>query len=136
MRQRNFHRFCILLAGLLLSLHTLVPHMHLAGRAAVADLSLETPAQDAGNIFGFLQTLVGSNLGQGHLEHFVQDHELPGTSTEIAPAAAPPVLPLANFAPYSLPVALRRQRVFLHHLFPPDGRFDAPTALRGPPARA
>lgn len=88
-------------AGLLLTIHTLVPHVH--GETNVGGMRLpavEAPHQLSGWL-EILGDLVNGDMGEEHLEHFAPEKTVVFTLALVPSFQA---LPLANFAevPYPL----------------------------------
>ncbi len=90
MRSLLLHRGIIFLAGILLCLHTLLPHVHANFTAGTDALSMGTRPEVNHSLLDLLSGLVEGDLGQEHLENFTQGKaDLEVVKTIIAPAAAP-----------------------------------------------
>ena len=74
--QRNLlHHGIVLLAGLLLCLHTVIPHVHGSlhpSTLLVAEAGEQTNCVDEG-LLRLIKDLLSSDLGEDHLENFTPD---------------------------------------------------------------
>ncbi len=136
MESRISHRCFVLLAGFLLCLHTFVPHVHRmqhAGDVRIERGELLVPGQ--GPWLGLLRDVIGTDMGQGHLEHLSVDR--PQLEVPAAPAvtAAPRLLP---GWPSAVPMARGMLRVSAYSWpeWPPDDFYPRTLPLRGPPTLA
>lgn len=94
MQRARFFRGLLLLSGLILTLHTLVPHVHGAQQHSLPETAALTPAPvNANSWLSFLADLVDADMGEDHLENFSPekslDLELP---ISVVPATIPPAL--------------------------------------------
>ncbi|WP_020567365.1 hypothetical protein [Neolewinella persica] len=136
MKTTSFHRALLLLAGLLLSLHSLVPHVHSGHSDSSGEVSAEIIPGTNGDLLGLLQNFfTNTDLGEDHLEHFSSDNHAT-LDLEVIALLPPADLPTIVLAPRALNPAIRRQRVFRSRHFPPAGVYPDRAAPRGPPALA
>ncbi len=126
MKTDVFARSCLLLAGLILCLHTVVPHVH-GEQAGVT-------GQPYG-LVDILKDLLGSDLGEDHLEHFSSGQDL-DLSVDVVAALPPFAQPVLVLLSPRLASLVRRRRVFRHRHFPPSAVYPDADAPRGPPRLA
>ncbi len=134
MKSRLHHRFPVLLAGFLLCLHTVVPHVHqlrLTAGQRIERCDVLLPVN--GQWLGLLRGVIGADMGQGHLEHLSVDRA--EATLPVAPAEA---LALARQLPEWPPFPPMAQRLLRlsptsHPKWPPEGDYCRATPLRGPP---
>jgi|GEM_PF-3138290 len=134
MKATTFHRGLLLLAGLLLSLHSFVPHVHGDHPGDSGQETAKNTPPPQPDLLTLLQNIfTDTDLGEDHLEHFAADHDTT-LDLEISalrpPAALPPAIVLVAS---TTPVVVRRQRIFRQRHFPPSGVYPDATAPRGPP---
>lgn len=134
MKVTSFHRGLLLLAGLLLSLHSMVPHVHGSVRNVSGQLTLNNTLSPSQGLQGFLQDFFSeTDLGEDHLEHFASDHDVTHGS-EFVSLQPPTAFVVATFAPLAACSTIRRQRVFRSWHCPPSSIYPDADAPRGPPA--
>ncbi|WP_273445072.1 hypothetical protein [Neolewinella agarilytica] len=133
MRYSPFHTTLLLLAGLLLSLHSVVPHVHGLPCGKPGEVTAGHIPASGGDLLGLLQDFfTNTDLGEDHLEHFSADHDV--TLDLAFTATLPPAtLPHIVLAVISEPGVTRRERVFRSWHFPPSGVYPDADAPRGPP---
>lgn len=134
MKATFFHRGFLLLAGLLLCLHSLVPHVHGPVRNSSGEETVESIPSSDGTLLGLLQDFVtDTDLGEDHLEHFSADHDvtLDFEITSFSPLA---LLPTVVSASLKEAAPICRQRAFRGQLIPPSGIYPDTASPRGPPA--
>ncbi len=124
--RRNYSTFLMALTFLLVMGHSMVPHWHMAVQQQATIASNQHVTLD-----GILDALIGFNLGEDHLEHFVPSDypELP---------LFPDALPAGN---HSLNLVEPDEEVRISHLAWPDpcpGQhlklFLTSWSFRGPPS--
>lgn len=136
MRFTHFHRGLLTLAGLLLSLHSLVPHVHGEQLLAVNGTSINHIPGQSVDLFGLLQDLfANSDLGEDHLEHFSLDHDA-SVDLELVVFLPPAILPPVTSLPTPASSLVRRQQMFRNRHFPPSGIYPDNASPRGPPSFA
>ena len=134
MRIIIIHRTFLLLAGLLLSLHSLVPHIH--GSEDVTEVTVKTTGtlDENGNWLNFLQDFfTQTDMGEDHLEHFSPGQDL-SLELDLIASVPPVILPTIVLAPPAENVFIRRNRVFRSWCFPPASIYPDADATRGPPS--
>ncbi|MFK8163965.1 MAG: hypothetical protein AB8H12_16080 [Lewinella sp.] len=74
MQRSPFHRGLVMLAGLLLCLHTAIPHVHgvVHSNEQPIEISGNSSCVDAG-LLHLIKDLLSSDLGEDHLENFTPD---------------------------------------------------------------
>ena len=137
MKSRISHRSIVLLAGFLLCLHTFVPHVHRmrhAGEHRIERGDLLVPGQGAWMLL--LRDVIGTDMGQGHLEHLSVDR--PPLDFPSAPAVTADLLRLLPDWPPVVPAAQRllRRSPASHPKWPPEDAYTRAIPLRGPPSLA
>lgn len=134
MKATLFHRGLLLLAGLLLSLHALVPHVHGYDQPGSVELRTETNSEGTTNLLSFLQDFfTDTDLGEDHLEHFSTDHNI-NLDLQVPAVLPPAVWPAIVIALRDRTSVIRRRRVFRSRHFPPSGVYPDADAPRGPPS--
>jgi hypothetical protein len=136
MRITSFHHTFLLLAGLLLSLHSLVPHVHGPEWAGPEEpIAYNAPAPN-NNWLSLLQDFfTNTDLGEDHLEYFSPSQDLLlEFELELVSILPPVELPTIVLAPRALNPDIHRQRIFRSRHFPPAGVYPDADAPRGPPA--
>lgn len=136
MKTSSFHRGLLLVAGLLLSLHSLVPHVHADHCLGSGEITAkEIPASENG-LLSLLQALfTSSDLGEDHLEHFAADHDSV-LDLDIIASLPPALSPVLAFFPYAAQPTIRRKQIFRSRHFPPSGVYPDADAPRGPPLQS
>lgn len=133
MRYPPFHSTLLLLAGLLLSLHSVVPHVHGIPCSSPGEVTTNNTSAPKGDILSLLQDFfTNTDLGEDHLEHFSADHDVTldlAITATIPPTAFPAIVSVAR----KEPTVTRRKRVFRSWHFPPSGMYPDTDAPRGPP---
>lgn len=133
MKVTSFHRGLLLLAGLLLSLHSLVPHVHGSVRNVPGQLTLNNTLSPSQDLQSFLQDFFAeTDLGEDHLEHFASDHDVTPVSGFVS-SQPPTAFAVASLVPLAACTTIRRQRVFRSRHFPPSSIYPDADAPRGPP---
>lgn len=132
----SFHRTFLFLAGLLLSLHSLVPHVHGSSYAAPGEtVALQAPSLNSDWLALLQDFFTESDLGEDHLEHFSPGQDL-AYDLGIVSLLPPTALPAITLVPRPTSAVIRRQRVFRSRHFPPAGVYPDADAPRGPPTVA
>lgn len=125
-----------MLAGLLLCLHTAIPHVHgtLHSNSQSVEISDKSSCVEEG-VLHLLKDLLSSDLGEDHLENFTPDlqKDLNGT-TYISPAVLLAPFPVLNHVLAEITSA-RQAATYLASLPPDDPVINAGLS-RGPPVFA
>lgn len=135
MRQLILHRGLVLLAGLILCLHTVFPHVHGSDGNVVASVVVkEKPAEDR-TFLDVLFELVTADLGEEHLEHFTQTDGNGVVVVLALPPAITPAVPafLSAHKPESDQTIFQPIIVY-HPLLPEEEALARQRPLRGPPS--
>lgn len=130
MRTLLLHRGIILLAGLLLSLHTLLPHVHVSQSGQLSTISFGERSPSSRGLFDLLSGLVHGDLGQEHLENFTKDQsDLGIVKADLVTASAIFVAqPLVSNKEWSSQFLVSQES-----LPPIDAGLSLQHPLRGPP---
>ncbi len=135
MRYRPFHRGLVFLAGLMLCLHSIFPHVHAphGDDGAVVVFAEHSGARPS--FFEVLVDLVTADLGEEHLEHLAATDvdldlsPLLPASTMLWPAGFP-----FGDASQPGPQNVIQEILAYHPLLPEDEVFARQRPLRGPPS--
>jgi|AntRauTorckE5430_2_1112549.scaffolds.fasta_scaffold00957_5 hypothetical protein len=129
-------RGLLLLSGLILMAHTLVPHVHGPQAFMPAATSIDQAQQTPSGWLDVLTDLVDADMGEDHLEHFSPEKTV--DFVLLLPNIVP-ALPSALFAErFFLQPEAATERITRHYATGPelkDVHLRA-IALRGPPAMA
>ncbi len=121
-----------MLAGLLLCLHTLMPHVHAEVFLQPGEITLAEAPNPGHSLFDLLSGLVQGDLGQEHLENFTEEQpDALLAKTFFAPAAAP--LLLYPTPPKPLVGVLSAGRAHQELLLPKSVALQLSCPQRGPP---
>lgn len=134
MRHLMLHRGLVLLAGFILCLHTVFPHVHAPHGAEEALVFAEKPSNER-SFLDVLYDLVTADLGEEHLEHFTPAD----SDANLSALALSPTAPLGSYfftaADQSIPPHQHRKQILTYHpLLPDDEMSILDRPLRGPPA--
>lgn len=135
MQRARFFRGLLLLSGLILTLHTLVPHVHAAHQHLSSEATVLSPAPaNTDSWLSFFTDFVDADMGEDHLENFSPEKSI---DFELVIPMLPATLPPALFAErylYSTDTALPRAAWCpAPELFITEAHLRG-IALRGPPA--
>jgi len=136
MQRSLFHRGLVMLAGLLLCLHTVIPHVHgeLHPSQQPLEISGNTSCVDAGILY-LIKDLLSSDLGEDHLENFTPDFTKDLSIVAfLAPAIMTTVFP--NHHPIVPSVTSAQQVASYLADLPPDDPVVGQEPSRGPPVFA
>lgn len=134
MRQLTIHRGLVLLAGLILCLHTVFPHVHGPDGDVVATVvAKEKPAEDR-TFLDVLFELVTADLGEEHLEHFTQsDGNAVVVVLALPPAVTPPEQTFLSADQQVGNQIIFQPLIAYHPLLPEEEALVRQRPLRGPP---
>lgn len=122
-----------MLAGLILSLHTVFPHVHAPhGEQGEVVVFAEQPDTER-SLLEVLYELVTADLGEEHLEHFA-----PADVDGALVLSIPPAIPLARLLSSVRDQVVAPQKdlqeiIAYHPLLPDEAAFIRQRPLRGPP---
>lgn len=135
MRHLILHRGLVLLAGFILCLHTIFPHVHVGEGSETEVAVFSEESAETRSLLDVLYELVTADLGEEHLENFTP------ASSEVAMVVLvlpPALLPLT---PWSYPGHLlvaneshTKEVIALPPLLPEEADLVRQCPLRGPPA--
>ena len=135
MRHLMLHRGLVLLAGFILSLHTIFPHVHAPDGNETTTVVFSEASAEARSLLDVLYDLVTADLGEEHLENFTPANS-DGTTVVLAlpPAYLPPATPLFSGNLLTENQNKTREVIPPHLLLPDEVDLVRQCPLRGPPA--
>lgn len=133
MIRRSLYKGLLLLPGLLLTLHTLVPHVHGGESVSSSIPAADVPGERSLSVKDLLGKLIESDLGEDHLEHFELDKDF---TEKVSYSSTFGLLSGPTFAEQlrlSSTIAIPKKSFSRNYWLPPAGIYPEQEAPRGPP---
>lgn len=121
----------VYLAGLLVVLHTLLPHQH---HSELGNLEYEIQQKEANSLLDYIKLIFQEDVGEAHLEHIVvgQGFEIDTEVNFIYPPA-PSIKLFGDFLEV-IPFSMHDEGNYTLLNFSPQRQHQCSLALRGPPS--